>query len=81
MGIVLPIGLMRQSKSMIGVNMLKIGDNQPQVILNCLNNCIRLLQEGKIKPQIGGVFSANELAKAHDFLESGKSKGKLVIKW
>jgi len=81
MGIVLPIGLMMQSKSIIGVNMLKIGDNQPQIILNCLNNCIRLFQEGKIKPQIGGVFSANELGRAHDFLESGKSIGKLVIKW
>jgi len=81
MGIVLPIGLMMQSKSIIGVNMLKIGDNQPQIILNCLNNVIALYQQKKLVPQIGGVFESKELAKAHSFLESGKSPGKIVIKW
>lgn len=81
MGILLPIGLMMQSKSIIGVNMLKIGDYQPQVILNCLNNVIHLYQSGKLTPQIGGVFKSTELAQAHSFLESGKSSGKIVIKW
>ena len=81
MGIVLPIGLMMQSKSIIGVNMLKIGDNQPQIILNCLNNVIALYEQKKLVPQIGGIFESKELAKAHSFLESGKSSGKIVIKW
>lgn len=81
MGIVLPIGLMMQSKSILGVNMLKIADARPEVIFHCLNEVIQLYQNKSIIPQIGGVFNSNELHKAHDLLESGKSTGKIVVKW
>lgn len=81
MGFVLPIGLMMRSKSILGVNMLKIADNKPEVLTYCLTQVIKLYQEGKIKPQVGGNYPASELAKAHEDLESGKTVGKLAIHW
>jgi NADPH2:quinone reductase len=37
--------------------------------------------EGKIKPLIGGEYSYAEIAKAHQYLESRKSSGKIILKW
>ncbi len=81
MGIVIPIGLMMQSKNILGVNMLTIADNKPEILAHCLKSVVKLAQEKKIKIENGSEFSANQLAEAHDFLESGKSMGKIIINW
>lgn len=81
MGITVPIFLMMQSKSMIGVNMLKIADTKPKVLKHCLNEVVKLYQSGKLSIENGGDFQSAELNKAHDLLESGKSIGKLAIHW
>lgn len=81
MGLILPIGLMMTSKSIIGINMLKVADQSPEVLQLCMAAVVQLYQAGVIQPQIGGVYTSDELAKAHTFLESGKSTGKLVVKW
>ena len=81
MGLMIPIGLMMQSKSVLGINMLKIADEKPEVIQECLNAVISLYREKVIEPQIGGEFNASELAKAHALLESGNTIGKLAIHW
>ena len=81
MGLILPIGLMMNSKNILGVNMLKIADNKPQVLEHCLKEVMALYSGGKISPQVGGKFSADQLNEAHSLLESGKSMGKLSIFW
>tara|TARA_R110002072_G_scaffold303039_2_gene491745 strand:+ start:4529 stop:5566 length:1038 start_codon:yes stop_codon:yes gene_type:complete len=81
MGLVLPIGLMMRSKNILGVNMLKIADNRPKIIEHCLQASYQLYKEGKIVPQVGGSFSQEEFNKAHSALESGKTTGKLSVKW
>lgn len=81
MGLLLPIGLMIRSKNILGVNMLKIADNKPEVLEECLKNIVELYRAGKIKPQSGGTFKSSELAKAHTLLESGKSTGKIGVVW
>lgn len=81
MGLILPIGLMMRSKSMLGVNMLKIADNKPEVLTYCLQQVIKLYKEGKIKPQVGGNYSVSDIAKAHEDLESGNTVGKLAVHW
>lgn len=81
MGLILPISLMMRSKSIIGVNMLKIADNHPEIVRFCLKEVVKLALDGKIDPKIGGEFNAEEIVKAHDFLESGNSTGKIVVKW
>ncbi len=81
MGLVLPIGLMMRSKNILGVNMLKIADNKPAIMEECLKAVVDLYAAGGIKPQVGGVYSADQLPEAHSALESGKTTGKLTVKW
>lgn len=81
MGFFTPIALMMQSRSIIGVNMLKIADLRPDVLKECLNQVIKLHTSGKLNPISGGEFDVLDLAKAHHYLEEGKSSGKLSIHW
>ena len=81
MGLIVPIALLMGSKSVIGVNMLNIGDQQPQILNRCMRAVVQLLKEGKIKPHVGGEFKYSEIAKAHSLLESRKSIGKIVVYW
>lgn len=81
MGIVIPVGLMMQSKSILGVNMLKVGDQKPEVLAHCLTKVVALTKEGILQPQVGGKYAASDIAKAHAYLESGKSTGKISVFW
>lgn len=81
MGMLIPIGLMMRSKNILGVNMLKIADNRPKVLQKCLVDVIELYRQGVIKPQVGGVYAVDDIAKAHNALESGRTTGKLTVKW
>jgi NADPH:quinone reductase-like Zn-dependent oxidoreductase len=80
-GIYHPAIFMMSSKSLIGVNMLKMADGKPLVIKRCLENVVRLVEEGVFKPQGGKTFKAADIAEAHKFLESRKSTGKVVCVW
>ncbi len=81
MGLVIPIGLMMKSKSVLGVNMLRIADDKPEVLQSCLNQVVAMAVEGTINPQVGKEYPASELALAHQEMEAGKTVGKLVINW
>jgi NADPH:quinone reductase-like Zn-dependent oxidoreductase len=81
MGLVIPVGLMMRSKNILGVNMLKLADNRPQVLSYCMTKVMELYQQGLLKPEVGATFAAHELANAHALLESGESMGKIVVKW
>jgi len=81
MGIILPIFLSIHSRSIIGVNMLKIAETKPELIGHCLKQMLFIYRSGKIRPENGGDFSISELDKAHKLLESGKTMGKLTIQW
>jgi NADPH:quinone reductase-like Zn-dependent oxidoreductase len=81
MGLLLPIALMMKSKSLIGVNMLKIGDNKPEALERAMKNCMQLVRQGKLKPYVGARFKADEIGKAHALLESRNSVGKVVVYW
>lgn len=81
MGRIIPLLLLGKSQSVLGVNMLKVADEHPQIIGKLLNQLVHMHSEGKIKPVIGGEYSYAEIAKAHQFLESRKSAGKIILKW
>lgn len=80
-GIYHPAIFMMSSKSMIGVNMLRIADNKPHVLQRCLENVVRLVEEGVFKPQEGKVFKAEDIAEAHKYLEGRQSTGKVACEW
>ena len=81
MGFVVPIGLMMRSKSIIGINMLKVADFKPKVLAQCLNEVVQLVKQGHIHPVVGGVYRQEEMKTAHRLLEEGKTVGKLIIVW
>lgn len=81
MGLILPVGLMMRSKNVLGVNMLKIADNRPNVLTFCLSESFKMYKDEIIKPQVGGAYEKDEFHKAHNALESGKTTGKLSVNW
>ena len=80
-GITSPMMYMLKSTGTIGVNMLRIADFQPKTMNRCLKAVVRLIEEGKLDPKVGGEFKINDLASAHELLESGKSVGKISVAW
>ena len=81
MGFIVPIALMMRSKSIIGINMLKVADFKPKVLAQCLNEVVLMVKLGQIHPVVGGVYKHGELKMAHRLLEEGKTVGKLIIEW
>lgn len=69
------------SKSLIGVNMLRIADDKPLLLKRCLDDVIDLYKKGIFKPLVGKTFPASEIAKAHEHIEQRESVGKVTIKW
>ena len=80
-GLYHPVEFMLKSKSMMGVNMLHIGDNRPLVLKRCLENVVKLVEAGVLDPKVAQVFPANELAVAHAYLEGRGSMGKVSVTW
>jgi NADPH:quinone reductase-like Zn-dependent oxidoreductase len=76
-----PAEFMMTSRSMMGVNMLRIADNRPEVLKRCLENVVKLTEQGILDPTVGKVFPVSELAAAHEYLESRKSMGKITVVW
>lgn len=81
MGIIIPITLMMRSKSIIGVNMLKVADHKPFTLEFCLKSVVEKALNNEIDPKVGATYTADKIADAHAFLESGKSTGKVVVEW
>ncbi|HZJ19336.1 MAG TPA: zinc-binding dehydrogenase [Pricia sp.] len=80
-GLYHPVQFLSNSKGMVGVNMLKIAEENPGKIAAVMQSVIKMTEEGILKPHVGGEYNVTEIDKAHEFLESRKSMGKIVIKW
>ena len=76
-----PVPFLMQSKSLIGVNMLRLADHKPAVLKRCIEEPVRLFNEGVLKPLEGATFPVDRLAEAHEALEKGKVPGKIAVKW
>jgi NADPH2:quinone reductase len=76
-----PIGFVGQSKSLIGVNMLRIADHRPAYLQETLEGVVRLAAEGVLRPVTGGVYPAEQIGEAHAALGGRQTMGKLVMRW
>ena len=81
MGVIVPAALMMSSKSVLGVNMLKIADEKPSTLHYCLKKLMRLYLEKEIQIVVGKVYNVNDISLAHEYLETGNSIGKISIVW
>jgi NADPH:quinone reductase-like Zn-dependent oxidoreductase len=76
-----PISFLGKSQSLIGVNMLVIGDRRPDLVEISFKAVPELYHQGVLKPHIGKVFSQNNLGDAHAYVQDRKSIGKNVVTW
>lgn len=81
MGLVLPIGQLGKSQSLLGVNLLEIARNRPAVFKRCLKGVLGEYQQGSIQPLIGPSSPISEYQKVISSFASGDSSGKCVIYW
>ena len=80
-GIYHPLQFLSNSRGMVGVNMLKIAEDDPIKIAKAMKEVVSLTEAGTLNPHVGGEYTIDQLAEAHRFLESRKSMGKIVVKW
>jgi NADPH2:quinone reductase len=80
-GFYFPLRLLSSSKSMIGINMLRIAENKGPLFKQILGEVIHLYNQGVFRPVVGQVFPAGEISKAHALLESRRSVGKITVTW
>lgn len=80
-GLLSPLEFLMQSKALIGVNMLRIADSRPESLARSMGEVVNLAARGELKPHVGKVFAAEEIAEAHDYLGSRQSIGKVAVKW
>ena len=46
-----------------------------------MQSVIQLLEEGKIDPHVGNMYSAKDIYTAHEYMEKRKTMGKIGIIW
>lgn len=80
-GLYHPLQFLSGSKGIIGINMLKVAEENPDKIAKVMQEVIRMTNMGVLAPHEGGEYPIGQLAAAHAFLESRKSMGKIVVKW
>jgi len=80
-GIHHPLGFLSPSKSLMGVNMLAIADNKPDILNRVMKGAVDLYNEKVIQPLDGGLYDIGQLAEAHEALETRKTMGKVAVKW
>jgi len=72
---------MMASKSLIGISMLKIGKEKPEIISRVLREVVALGGKNVLTPSGGQEFPVSQLAEAHYALEQRRTLGKVVVKW
>jgi NADPH2:quinone reductase len=80
-GIYHPVRFLMPSQALIGVNMLRIADERPDILARCLKAVVAGTANGALRPVVGGKFAVQKLAEAHRFLESRQSSGKVAVYW
>ena len=81
MGLVVPIFLMMRSKSIVGINMLKLGDHRPGLVAECLQAVVREAAHGALRPHVHATLPATQLPAALRELGSGRTVGKVALSW
>jgi len=73
-----PIRLMNDNKSIAGVNLGRMWDQQKRTS-GWMDELLALLAAGKIAPVIDSEFSFEEVGSAHDRLENRMNVGKVIL--
>ncbi|NEN23510.1 zinc-binding dehydrogenase [Cryomorpha ignava] len=80
-GFYTPLAFIMRSKSLIGINILKLGDYKPELIAKCLKAVIAQAEDGKLDPVVQKTYKIGDLNTAHLALEKRGTIGKTVVFW
>lgn len=80
-GLISPIPLMMGSKTITGINVLKLADSNPVALKNYLMRCIEAYQNQQLRPLSATLFNHKDFHEAQNLLESGQSAGKIAVYW
>lgn len=78
-GIYHPAQLLLESRTMVGVNLLRVADYRQDLLEFAMKEVVRMTAEGKLHPHVGGMYDAKDLAKAQEDLEKRRTIGKIGI--
>lgn len=81
MGLVIPIFLMMKSRSILGINMLRIAEHHPEIITECLAGIAQEYARGTLRAHVHDTFPAEQMPDAMHALASGGTIGKVVVRW
>lgn len=81
MGLVIPIGLMMGTRTIAGVNMLRVADDKPEVLSYCLQSVVELHRKGVIRTIVQQAYGEADFFRAHSELEAGTTIGKCAVIW
>ncbi|MCU0327720.1 MAG: zinc-binding dehydrogenase [Chitinophagales bacterium] len=80
-GLYHPLNFMMNSKGIIGVNMLKVADENPEAIQRCLRSVYELYKLGVFSKIYGQTIAISEFNTFHELLEQSKTQGKIAVSW
>lgn len=76
----IPAGKLHSScRSVLGFSLGTTRKERPEVLQNMAPHVFQLLESGRLKINIGKKFRLEEAAAAHDWVESRKSTGKVLL--
>ncbi len=75
-----PINLTSDNKSLLAFNLSFLFDEN-HLLQEAMSELIKLYEQGSIRAHHITEFDASDIAKAHAAIESGRSIGKIAIKW
>jgi NADPH:quinone reductase-like Zn-dependent oxidoreductase len=81
MGLVVPILLMMKSRSILGINMLRIAEDRPEIIAECLAGITGMRAQGTLRAHVHRVYGSEALPEALHALGGGDTIGKVVVAW
>jgi len=80
-GFIHPLSLLESSRALIGLNVLRWADEQPEKLAVLFGEMQKLVKSGELTPHVGGAFPIREVGQAHELLESRQSAGKIALRW
>lgn len=75
-----PFDLMMTNKSVVGLHLGRM-THERERLKTAMAELVKLWAAGKIKPVVGASFAAPEAGKAHEYIQSRRSVGKVVLTW
>lgn len=73
-----PLHMTESNRTVGGFNLVYLWD-QPELFASAMDALTRLVADGRIRPVVGRTFPFERVSDAHDFLQSRRSTGKVVL--